>query len=299
MWLLSKCLRLPLLVGLIWLASLGSASLGSVSLELGIALADEPSPLAENISSLPASLAQWYRPANKRQVWLHSMFALRRELQAVTEYSQEGDWPLAAKWGDRLGKHYLSLAEMVPEWQDELDLVNLERMQQALAQQDAEQLRPALRRLEQSCQGCHGDYSALAAARYRGPDFHGLQLNRPEQAPMAFNHLMEQLSLAVNRIKIASEDDRWDAAEQALGQLKGHLNLLQTSCTNCHGKDEAPIERILLQPSRGALAELAESLKQQDPKSSGRYLGQASVEICARCHGVHRSLYELNRFLFD
>ena len=35
----------------------------------------------------PTSLAQWYKPANKRQVWLHNMFKLRRELQAVVEYA--------------------------------------------------------------------------------------------------------------------------------------------------------------------------------------------------------------------
>ncbi|QFY89546.2 cytochrome c [Magnetovirga frankeli] len=279
----------PLQVGLIWLAA---------SLAWGTALANGPDSVAEQTSQLPDSLAQWYRPNNKRQVWLHSMFALRRELQAVSEYSQGGEWVLASKWGERLAEHYLSLAEMVPEWRDELDLANLKRMRQALAEQDSSELRPALRRLGQSCQGCHGDYRALAAARYRAADFHGLEIIPAEGEAIAFKDLMGQLSLEVNRIKIASEDARWPAAQQALGQLRGRLQLLEGACSNCHGKDPVPVERILGQASQEALGELDQALRQQDAKNSGRHLGQASVMICARCHGVHRSLYDLNRLLF-
>ena len=39
----------------------------------------------------PASLEQWYKPANKRQVWLHTMFRLRREMQAIAEYAKQDD----------------------------------------------------------------------------------------------------------------------------------------------------------------------------------------------------------------
>lgn len=39
----------------------------------------------------PSSLSQWYKPENKRQVWLHNMFKLRREMQAVEFYAQNQD----------------------------------------------------------------------------------------------------------------------------------------------------------------------------------------------------------------
>ncbi len=286
MWLPSKMLRRSLLASLVWLVGVCCAA----------AVAE---PGVQSVPSLPASLGQWYKPANKRQVWLHTMFSLRRELQAVREYSQNGEWVLADKWAQRLDRHYRSLSEMVPEWGEELDLESLDRMQQALSTQNAGQLQPTLRRLEQSCQGCHSDYRALTAARYRGADFHGLMLKRPHQDPIALKDLMEQLSLEVNRIKIASEDGRWPAAVQGLGQLRAHLQLLQTSCQGCHGRYPLPAERILGQASQGSLDQLAQAIQQQDPKRSGRFLGQASVEVCARCHASHRTLYELNRYLFD
>ena len=45
----------------------------------------------QGFDALPESLARWYKPENKRQVWLHTMFAMRRELQAVREPSGDQD----------------------------------------------------------------------------------------------------------------------------------------------------------------------------------------------------------------
>ncbi len=51
---------------------------------------------AEPIVSLKlplTSLEKWYKPANKRQVWLHTMFRLRREMQAIADYAENSDSP--------------------------------------------------------------------------------------------------------------------------------------------------------------------------------------------------------------
>ena len=63
----------------------------------------------------PASLEQWYKPANKRQVWLHTMFRLRREMQAIGEYAEQNDRAAMDKWIKRLEKDYKKIADMVPE----------------------------------------------------------------------------------------------------------------------------------------------------------------------------------------
>ncbi len=52
----------------------------------------------------PQSLGRWYRPANKRQAWLHTMFGLRREMLAVSDYLALEDQPHAGKWVERLAK---------------------------------------------------------------------------------------------------------------------------------------------------------------------------------------------------
>ena len=62
----------------------------------------------------PQSLAKWYKPENKRQVWLHNMFKLRREMQAVRFYADRKDGKGLEGWVSDLGRHYLEIGEMVP-----------------------------------------------------------------------------------------------------------------------------------------------------------------------------------------
>ncbi len=68
-----------------------------------------------SLDTPPASLEQWYKPANKRQVWLHTMFRLRREMQAISEYAEQNDQAGMDKWIQRLEKDYIKIADMVPE----------------------------------------------------------------------------------------------------------------------------------------------------------------------------------------
>ena len=73
-----------------------------------------------SLDAPPASLEEWYKPANKRQVWLHTMFRLRREIQAIGEYAEQKDQAGMKKWISRLEKDYSKIADMVPEWEKEI-----------------------------------------------------------------------------------------------------------------------------------------------------------------------------------
>lgn len=239
----------------------------------------------------PESIAQWYKPTNKRQVWLHTMFGLRRELQAVEEYAAADDYPAAAKWAKKFAKHYLAIAEMVPEWGPELDDDALQMMLTALDGSDERSLRRALKGLKSNCKNCHGQYQAVTAALYRVPDYRDHKITLGGEA-LPYTEAMDQLSRLVNQVRIASVDGRPDAAMASAHTLDARLGELAKSCEDCH-QESAPKERIL---GKGA-APLIEALKTGDIKKSGRALGTLAVEICARCHAVHRPAYDLRRQL--
>ena len=241
---------------------------------------------------LPVSLASWYKPQNQRQVWLHTMFALRRELQAVEEYGAAGDWVRLAPWAERFGGHYRKIQDMVPEWGDELDLDALAELERAAAAQDLEALVSARRKLARTCKSCHGEFRALVAARFRAPDFSVLTLRDGEGAERGIAEQMDLLSRALNRIKIATEDGRWEVAVDSLGELRRGLSVLGETCTTCH-QDQGPRERILGVSAGDSLDEVAQGLASEDRKRLGRALGEAAVGICARCHGTHRLLSDL------
>ncbi len=247
--------------------------------------------------ALPNSLSRWYKPQSERQVWLHTMFSLRRELQAVQEYAEAGDAAHLAKWAGRLTEHYRKLAEMVPEWADELELGQADALEQAARSGDTAGAGQAAERLGRSCRSCHREYRALAAARYRAPDFSSVSANHGGVS-MSYPDAMEALSKAVNRIKIATDDGRWVQASEALGDLNARLENLGQSCDRCH-QDAVPRERILGSGSREILDDLTQALAARDRRQTGRQLGNAAVQICARCHGVHRTLSDLRRFLFE
>ncbi len=242
------------------------------------------------LSLPPASLGQWYKPVAKRQVWLHTMFRLRREMQAVGWYATREERERLVKWSDRLARDYRSIGEMVPEWADELELEWLQRLRQAAGIGDYETVGKALRRIGTSCSGCHREYRAVTALLYRTPDFGRVTVEDSETLEeVPYRDAMGRLSTLVNRIKIASDDGDRETALAALAELRRRMGDLGEGCGGCH-RDPAPRERILGDASRRQLDALEAGIDAGDTKQTGRALGTLAVESCARCHGVHRTL---------
>ncbi len=261
-------------------------------------------PAAEEEKTLslqlpPASLEKWYRPANERDVWLHTMFRLRREMQAVAEYAALEDKVRLQKWLARLQKDYLSIGDMVPEWKDELEDGLLKKMRLAADSGDAEALARAQKKLRKSCQSCHVEYKLVAALRYRAPDFSAVKVESEETLDEEeYSRVMARLSLLLNRVKIAGEDGRQQAAMDALDQLEQRLSDLGESCSTCHKKERSR-EIILGQEARTSLAQVRKGLEAGDDKQTGRYLGEFAVGVCADCHAIHRLQSSMRRLLSD
>jgi cytochrome c556 len=236
----------------------------------------------------PASLKQWYKPENKRNVWHHNMFKLRREIQAVNEYMAVKDQPHTEKWALQFVTHYRKIAEMVPEWRDELELEWADKLEAAAKQGEFEALGKALKKLQGSCKGCHSDYRAQVAAIYRGPDFSKItvKLDGKETSYLDF---MKVLMRDVNRIKIAAEDDDKARAQAALIDVRSGISTLRSSCDSCHKEPEAK-EYYLGNKTQKLLDELQTGIDKGD---SGHSLGILAVQACAHCHGSHRILYDL------
>lgn len=248
--------------------------------------------------TLPDSLAQWYKPANKRQVWLHTMFAMRRELQATREYLQQEDGEHALKWANRLAEHYARMPEMVPEWRDEYDMASIDALIEKTAARDFDAALRASDEVTRDCRSCHRQYQALTALKFRWPDFREQRVVLDDGSERAYDEHMALLSTTLNRIRIASDDERWSDATRSLDALREQLGTLGKGCASCHD-DAAPRERILGAETEQTFDQLAQSLTAADGKRSGRLLGEAAVAVCARCHGTHRLLSDMRRQLFD
>ncbi len=236
----------------------------------------------------PESLAQWYKPKNKRNVWHHNMFKLRREIQAVSEYMQANDQPHTEKWALELVKHYRKIAKMVPEWKDELELEAADKIEAAAKKGEFSKLKKSLKKMQQSCKGCHSDYRAQVAAIYRAPDFAKVHVQRKGDE-ISYLKFMKILMRDVNRIKIASSDGNKEKAQQALIAVRKGITILRSSCANCHKTSKAKDYYLGTETDT-----LMDELKLAIEKGkSGRKLGEFAVKACAYCHGSHRIVYDL------
>lgn len=240
----------------------------------------------------PASLTQWYKPENKRQVWLHNMFKLRREMQAVQHYADNNDAQHLEKWVARFSEHYLKIGEMVPEWKTKLNTEAVSSLQQSAREYRFEGVSRALDKINNSCKSCHTDYRIITASMYRAPNFSATKIN----PTTTFKAHMKTLTTQVNQIKIASEDGMKGIAAASLSDLKKGIHSLGKTCVNCHKKDirEYPDNSI-----RKTINSLEHSLQTGTLKDQGRDLGTLAVLACARCHGTHRIAYDIRKKITD
>lgn len=233
------------------------------------------------IKTPPIALAQWYKPENKRQVWLHNMFKLRREIQAVEFYAQEKDQKHLTKWASALNKHYLKIGEMVPSWNKKLALPTLSNLQKHVTNQNYDGVLIEVNDLQKNCDACHNDYREITALTYRAPDFSTIEI----EPLLPFNSHMQTLIKQVNQIKIASEDGMTDLALSSLTALEKGMHKLGGVCTDCHKQDK---QTYPSKEMNKTLLSLEESLKTGTLKDQGMDLGTLAVQACARCHGTHR-----------
>jgi cytochrome c556 len=250
-----------------------------------------------SLTKPPATIAQWYPPANKRQVWLHTMFRLRREMQAIGEYAAYQDRERLVSWSENFVKDYQSIGKMVPEWADELEVEWAERLLAAARAGDFDGVTTAQQKIGTSCGGCHKEFRAVTAALYRGPNFSEVKVEDGEtMEERTFKKSMEGLSAAMNRIKIAITDNRLDVAEASHKLMNQRLADLGGSCSACH-KTERQKNYLLGNENMAMVEKLGELIKAQDNKEAEAALGTVAVDICATCHSIHRTLSDLRGFI--
>ena len=244
----------------------------------------------------PASLAKWYPPKAKRLVWLHNMFELRRGIQAIEEYAALQDQPHLDKWTRHFMEHYRKIGEMVPEWKDELDMQQADKLSRAVKNGDFASVTLAAHKVGQSCKGCHEDYRAVVTALYRSPDFSQQKIRDAAGKPQKFETHMKSLARNINRIKIAVEDGRGEAALDAFTELDQGITGVADTCGNCHKKPEFRAQ-YFGEKLHAALARLKTSIQSGDQRKTYLALGGVAITACAGCHGTHRTLYQLRKML--
>lgn len=240
------------------------------------------------VYSPPSEIAKWYKPESKRHVFLHTMFSLRREMQAIEQYASEENKERLDSWMLRFEKHYKKIGLMVPSWSSKLDLPLLSQLKESVDRSEFSEVLTLSKKLKASCDSCHDKYQGITALIYRSPNFSGLTLSTGE----SFLSHMNKLTYLVNDIKISMEDRNVTNASSSLERLVGEMKLVGETCVNCHNNDamEYPNDAIL-----ETTLHLEEQLKNGTLREQGRTLGTLAVQACATCHGTHKLSYGIKK----
>ncbi|OMH38271.1 hypothetical protein [Motiliproteus sp. MSK22-1] len=248
----------------------------------------------------PDSLAKWYKPQNKRQVWLHSMFKLRQAMQAIDYYLQQNDPALVRKWADTLQSTYAKLPEMVPEWRDASRQHISVSLHEAAQNGNLEKVADQRQRLQKFCDACHQQWQPLVTAIYRSPDYARVMVSDSATGEsLSYPKMMQKISTTLGLLKLKREDGFIEEARKTTEILELELQDLAVSCSNCH-RDEASTERILGADLVAEFQSLRQTLVEpHDPKASGKHLGAIGFTVCGRCHSIHRTLGDLRKWMLS
>lgn len=266
-------------------------------LVIGTVMAPAYAGTQVSLDTPPASLEKWYKPANKRQVWLHTMFRLRREMQAISEHAKKNDPSSMKKWITRLEKDYNKIADMVPEWEKEIKPRLLPDLKMFAEKRDNFRVGKTLKMIQRTCDDCHSNYRPLVIAMYRSPHYDDIKVKGLNGIQQSFEDNMEDLSKSVNRILISLDDGRKLIAMQASQNLADQLQNLGDSCNTCHKEDAYPRERILGKATQQLFETLKKNISSGRVKDSQKLMGEIAVTVCARCHNTHRIIYDLRNAL--
>lgn len=247
----------------------------------------------------PDSLAQWYKPDNKRQVWLHTMFKLRREMQALRQYAEQEDKNSMHKWLVNFNKHYNSISTMIPEWKNKINPELISQLKKFTANENFYQVALTLNKISDTCDNCHKDYQAQVTAIYRSPDYSDIRINDIDGNPQNIENAMQDSSTYVNQILIALSDGKNKKALTATNDLNLQLKNMGESCSTCHKNDPYPRERILGSMTTDNIDKLQKNIRKGDIKSSQKIMGDIAVTVCARCHNTHRIVADLRTRLIE
>ena len=233
---------------------------------------------------------------------MHTMFRLRREMQAIAEYAEQDDpssdnKAVMEKWIKRLDKDYNKIAEMVPEWEDAIKPKLLPELEMFAEKGDKYRLGKTLKMIKRTCDDCHTYYQPLVTATFRSPHYDKIKLKDGDGKEQSFEENMEALSESVNQILIALDDGNNSVAMQSGRTLDQQLQNLGDSCSSCHKDDAYPRERILGKATQQRFKKLQENIGAGRVKDSQKLMGEIAVTVCARCHNTHRIVSDLRNAL--
>jgi len=251
-----------------------------------------------SIKRPPKSLDNFYPPKSREKKFLSSMHNMATSFRATMFYLQSGNTERAKKWAENLVKAYLSVNDMVPEWQNYIKKDVAENFLKAVNSGDLERAGALAKELGDTCKSCHQDNQLSVKIFYSIPSWDDIYVEDPVSLKKVDIHkFMQDLSASMRFTFIGVQDGDFAFAEKHAKDFSARAKAVKETCSSCH-TSKASIEALAGKDYIGAVDSLFASIKEKNSQKFFSSLSRVS-SYCERCHNTHLLLWEIKSSISD
>lgn len=235
-------------------------------------------------ATLPKALEEYYPPKAEGPVYLFRMLALEGLFSGIAAEITTDDMEGARDLFSLFKTEYMAMKNMVPEWEKDFPVGEVETLGNALAETDKNVMFSAFGEVGNVCHRCHVSSMAAAQQKYRWGDFSELvaeDMEGGDSKPYA----VFKKSLAVNMagVRVDAGQGQWENSRKHFRMLQKRFASLANTCTSCH----ADKPKYFTSPASLPLLENELQKNQPDKERINDLLQKLGGESCANCHLIH------------
>ncbi len=251
-----------------------------------------------SIKRPPKSLDNLYPPKSREKKFLATMHNMATSFKATMFYLQSGNTERAKKWAENLVKTYLSVGNMVPEWQNYIKKDVAENFLKAVNSGDLKQVGALAKELGDTCKSCHQEHQLSVKIFYSVPSWDEIEVEDPVSLKKVDIHkFMQDMSDSLRFTLIGVQDGDFSLAEKSVKDFSTRAKALKETCSSCH-TSKASIEALAGKDYIAAIDALFNSVKEKNQQKFFPALSRVG-DFCTRCHTTHLLLLEIKEAISE
>lgn len=237
----------------------------------------------------PSVLDAMYPPQTEILVYQMQMMEMAVPMSGILVNLLENDMENVMPNFEFFKAKYTELSKIVPEWEDQFPMGQVEELGEALSSGDQGQVMASFEKLGQVCHDCHVSNMVKVQQKYYWLDFKGVEITDPlTNEYINFPKLMQNFDLNFVGMMVNLREGQLENALKHFEGFNARFQTLKDTCGDCHGTIER--KYYVDDEIQGMIDNLGQAIK--NPASLNQEQMQElmmgiGMESCTKCHLVH------------
>lgn len=237
----------------------------------------------------PSVLDAMYPPQTEIPVYQMQMMEMAVPMSGILVNLLENDMENVMPNFEFFKAKYTELSKVVPEWEDQFPMGQVEELGEALSSVDQGQVMASFEKVGQVCHDCHVANMVKVQQKYYWLDFNGVEITDPlTNEYINFPKLMQNFDLSFVGMMVDLQEGQLENALKHFEGFNARFQTLKDTCGDCHGTIER--KYYVDDEIQGMIDNLGQAIK--NPASLNQEQMQElmmgiGMESCTKCHLVH------------